>query len=54
MSEDDTKRAELLRKEQAVLKVCLRHPCKVLYEGPRCPACDAQKEFLQLTDEGKR
>jgi hypothetical protein len=31
------------------LKTCPRHP-KVRYDGAECPACQAEREFLALTD----
>jgi len=45
--------AEAIRKEKR-LRICLKHPRLVYFDEPFCPACKAQSEFLQLTDEGKR
>ena len=47
------KLAEAIREEQ-LPKLCTKHPHPVYYDEPLCPACKAQSEFLQLTDEGKR
>jgi len=31
-------------------RTCLKHPRTVNFDGPVCPACQAEKEFLALTD----
>lgn len=35
------------------LKVCLEHPRPVYFDGPVCPACEADEEFLSLTADMK-
>jgi len=48
----DWKRIKLrdLRREYVALKHCPKHPKAAPYDGPVCPACDAEKSFLALTD----
>ena len=40
--------AEAIREEKS-LKVCAKHPRTVYFDGPKCPACQAEREFLKLT-----
>ena len=43
--------AEALRDEKS-LNVCARHPTGTVYfDGPACPACEAERELLALTEE---
>jgi len=42
------KLAEVIRKEN-LPKVCNRHPRPCWYDGPDCPACQAESEFKDLT-----
>ncbi len=40
--------AEALRSEKS-LKICEKHPRTVYHDSPKCPACQASREFLKLT-----
>src|SRR6266576_6905634 len=40
--------AEAISQEKS-LKTCAKHPRTVHYDGPRCPACQAEREFKNLT-----
>ena len=42
------------REENPKPKVCLKHPMACVYDGAQCPACQAEVEFLRLTDDMKR
>ena len=46
----DWKRIKLrdLRREHIALKHCQRHPKAAAFDGPTCPACQAEKEFKEL------
>ena len=35
--------------QEKSLKTCEKHPRMVHYDGPRCPACQAEREFKNLT-----
>lgn len=46
--------ADLLEEESPALKVCLKHAWTgkaVYFDGPHCPACQAESEFLDLTSD---
>lgn len=38
------------RSERPELKTCIKHPRPCKYDGQKCPACEAEKEFLKLTE----
>ncbi len=41
--------ADLVEEETPGPNVCLKHPRAVYYDGPTCPACQAEQEFRNLT-----
>jgi len=40
--------AEAIREEKS-LRVCAKHPRSVWHDSPVCPACQAEREFKNLT-----
>jgi len=45
---DPGAQADLVEEEAPSPKVCLKHPRPCYHDGP-CPACQAEKEFKNLT-----
>lgn len=43
--------ADLLEEESPALKICPKHPRASYYDGPGCPVCQAESEFLDLTSD---
>jgi len=41
--------ADLLEEETPVPFICLKHPRAVYFDGKICPACQAEREFKNLT-----
>lgn len=41
------------REENPKPQMCLKHPKPCVYDGLACPACDAESEFLRLTEDMK-
>jgi hypothetical protein len=37
-----------MEREQKKPRKCDRHPRAVFYDEPECPACKAEKEFLEF------
>lgn len=44
------RRCEESQREQTPLKTCPKHPRAGSFDG-RCPACDAELDFLRLTQD---
>lgn len=42
--------AEAIR-EEGLPKICLKHPKAVWHDSPVCPACEAEQQFLRLTQK---
>ena len=53
MLDNREKLAEAIREEK-LPKVCERHPEACWYDAPKCPACQAEREFLKLTKRIER
>lgn len=47
--ESQEQHADLLEEESPAPTVCLKHPRVVYFDGRKCPACQAEKEFKNLT-----
>ena len=45
--------AALVEAEARGLKRCGRHPVEVFFDGEVCPACEAARQWLALTDNMK-
>ncbi len=41
-------------REEKSLNACAKHPRTVYFDGPECPACEAAREFLELTKNMER
>ena len=37
--------------EEKKPKVCMKHPTAIWHDSKTCPACDAERELLHLTNE---
>lgn len=44
---------ESLVPRQPKTNSCIRHPKACFYDGPTCPACQAEREWLALSEEKK-